>query len=265
MRPTQCAMLSFGTVRVFTTSVPCACLSTCSRKQADGNLRSDQLAVSDRSGRQAAAQDAIRHLLQEGAVAFGDDGDGAALGARARRAAHPMDVRAQLRGQVVVDDGLHVANIEAAAGEVGCEQKVGDAVAEVIECLQALQLGEVAVKLGGAEAGQAEKDLDAVCLRGEADEVAGRNPQVIAIGRNRTRGRHLLLGAYEDNGTRLEGTRGQREEDCLALVLARWAQPHKLLLQRRRCDVRWIHLAWAGGEARKGRRSRGRPGSKVES
>ena len=51
-----------------------------------------------------------------------------------------------LTGHIVVDDGVHVRNIDAAGGNVGGYQNGQLAVPEVLHDLVALLLGEVAVQ-----------------------------------------------------------------------------------------------------------------------
>ena len=61
------------------------------------------------------------HLLEEGAVALGHDGDRAPGPPRTRGAPHAVDVGLHLSGQVAVDDGLHGSDVQPPPGEVGGE------------------------------------------------------------------------------------------------------------------------------------------------
>jgi hypothetical protein len=146
----------------------------------------------------------LEHLLEERAVPLRHDRDGAPLAARARGPANAVDVRAQLGRQLVVDHGLHVADVETAPGEVRREQKVRTPLPKLVEGLEALHLAQISVELGRAQTDQTKEDLDAV---------------------------RLLLRAEEDDAARLEGARGEREQHRLALVLLIGTQSDELLLQ----------------------------------
>ena len=67
-------------------------------------------------------------------------------------------------GRVVVDDDVDVVDVDAAGGDVGGDEDVELAVAEVLERLLALALAQVAVDGGG---------LDALLVAGRAASAVG--------------------------------------------------------------------------------------------
>ena len=79
--------------------------------------------VRHRLGRHGARLHHVRcvleHLLEEGAVTLGHNGDRAAVGPSPRGASDTVYVCLELRRQLEVDHRAHALDVEAAAGEVG--------------------------------------------------------------------------------------------------------------------------------------------------
>lgn len=185
----------------------------------------------DDLGRDDAAADVHRRVahdvLHEAALALGDERDGDAGAARAGRAPDSVHVRRQLARHLKVDDctgkgrGLlgtrgaapaatvgtrtasHARNVEAAPGEVCCDQVVHARLAEVLECREALALRKVPVQLRDVEAGEREEDREAV--------------------------RRVLVDGEDEDAAASEGSRRERKQECLAVVLAPGLDAHELL------------------------------------
>ena len=110
-------------------------------------------------------------------VAVADEGEGVAVLAGAGGAADAMDVVLLVPGQVVVEDHVDAADVDAAGGDVGGDQNVEVVLAEVVHHPVALDLVEVAMQpLGLVAAGvQCGDDLvDALLGVAEHQRQRGR-------------------------------------------------------------------------------------------
>ena len=101
--------------------------------------------------------DDLFDLAQEFEFVFRAEGNRAAVGSGARRAADAVDVGFRFVRQIVVHHQPDVLHIHAAGGDVGGDEHGSEAFLEAVERLLALGLGLVAVdgiggKPGGAEA-----------------------------------------------------------------------------------------------------------------
>mmetsp|Transcript_37782 Transcript_37782/g.80467 ORF Transcript_37782/g.80467 Transcript_37782/m.80467 type:complete len:403 (+) Transcript_37782:329-1537(+) len=113
-------------------------------------------------------------LLGEEHVARREEREGEPTRARTPSAAYAVYVVLRLRGRVVVDDGAHVLDVEAAAGDVGRDEHVGAALLELLQRPVALLLRLVAVDRLADEAAPAQvlvERLAAALLLAEDDHL----------------------------------------------------------------------------------------------
>ena len=89
--------------------------------------------------------------LQQVALARGDERDRVAGAAGAAGAADAVHVGLGVGGDVVVDDVADPLDVEAAGGDVGGDEDVELAVAQLVDGALALRLDDVAVDRGGRE------------------------------------------------------------------------------------------------------------------
>ena len=111
--------------------------------------------------------------LEDFHVVLGDAGDGVAGLPRARGAAHAVDVRVAVGGEVEVHDGVDGGDVEAAGGDVGGDEDGAGAGAEFAERAEAGGLRELAVEGDGAEAEGAQEDGEALGFVDGAGEDDG--------------------------------------------------------------------------------------------
>ena len=107
-------------------------------------------------------------LLGAAAAGVGHDQDAHALAAGAAGAAAAVQQHLAVVGQVGVDDEAEVGQVEAARGDVGRDADPGAAVAQRLQRVGALALGQLARQRHGGEAA-----LDQVGVQ-VADRLAGR-------------------------------------------------------------------------------------------
>ncbi|MNS65227.1 hypothetical protein D3C72_983820 [compost metagenome] len=94
----------------------------------------------------------LQHAAEAAGVAGRHEGDGLARGAGAAGAAHAVDVGLRVLGHAQVEDVADALHVDAAGGDVGRDQHLDGAAAEVVQRAGALRLGQIAVQVGGLEA-----------------------------------------------------------------------------------------------------------------
>jgi len=136
------------------------CLVAQVRCEVEGELTNDSVVV-------------LLNLAEHLDVALGDEVDGDTLAAEAATAANSVEVVLHVGREVVVDNDVHVVDVDTAGNEIGGDEDAGVAVAEVVHDLLTLALGHVGVDGGDGVVGLVELLGHVVDLSAGVDEDDG--------------------------------------------------------------------------------------------